>query len=100
MCVEELTTFKGLVCKAIGVLNGLIPLLFLVATVVFLWGIVQFISAADNKEKREDGKQFIIYGLIGLFIMVAIWGLVNVLLGTFFGAGIENPPGLPSGPEI
>ena len=93
----KLTTFKDFVYKAIDVLNSVIPLLFIIATVVFLWGILQFIMSGDNKEKREDGKQFIIYGLIGLFVMVAVWGLVAILTGTFFKPGELL---LPSGPTL
>ncbi len=36
-----------------------------------------------NEEKREDGKQMIYHGIIGLFIMSSIWGLVNILDSTF-----------------
>ncbi|MBI2628059.1 MAG: hypothetical protein HYW71_01320 [Candidatus Niyogibacteria bacterium] len=99
MCANftSLNTFKDFICKAIGILKDIIPVLILLATVIFLWGVIQFILAADNEKEREEKKQFIIYGLIGLFVIVAVWGLVNVLLYTFFGA---NPPGLPLGPEI
>ena len=98
-CVN-LKTFGDFVCKAIGILNDILPLLFVVATVVFLWGVFQFILAASNEKEREEKKQFIIYGLIGLFVIVAAWGLVNALLYTFFNTGIKNLPGLPLGPEI
>ena len=100
MCANStsLNTLKDFICKAIGILNDIIPVLILLATVVFLWGVVQFILAAGNEKEREEKKQFIIYGLIGLFAIVAVWGLVNILLYTFFNANIENSPGLPSGP--
>lgn len=61
----------------------LIPLLFAVAILVFIWGVVQFIAHADNEEKRTQGRNFMVYGIISLFVMVTIWGLVNVLSNTF-----------------
>ncbi len=100
MCAGSINTFKDFICKAISVLNDVIPVLFLLATVIFLWGVIQFILAASNEKEREEKKQFIIYGLIGLFVIIAVWGLVNILLYTFFNTGIENPPGLPLGPKI
>ncbi len=36
-----------------------------------------------NEEKRDEGKQTIYYGIIGLFVMMSIWGFVNILNNTF-----------------
>ena len=36
-----------------------------------------------SEEKREEGKQTIMYDIIGIFVMVSIWGLVNILNRTF-----------------
>jgi hypothetical protein len=66
-----------------GILNALIPLLMVAAFVVFLWGVVKFILAGGDEEKRKSAKNFIIYGLIGLFVMVAVWGIIKLVAGTF-----------------
>lgn len=63
--------------------KSVVPLLFAIATVAFIWGVIQFYLNPDNEEKRKKGKSFIIGGLIALFVMVAMWGLVAVLTGTF-----------------
>jgi NADH:ubiquinone oxidoreductase subunit 2 (subunit N) len=75
----------------------LVPLIFALAFVVFLWGVFQyFIAGASDEEKRESGKSLMIYGLIGFFVMVSVWGLVNLLVGTF---PLEtNPPQFPQTP--
>lgn len=91
-----INTFKDFLCQIISILNAAIPMLLTLATVVFLWGVIQFISNADNEEKRKSGKIFIIYGLIGLFVIVSMWGLVQVLLSTF---SITDTI-IPSGPAI
>lgn len=77
------------------ILNTVIPILMILATLLFLWGIIQYITAAGDEEKLKGARQFIIWGLIGLFVMVAVWGLVNVLLNTF---GVSTP-GTPIGPQ-
>jgi hypothetical protein len=59
------------------------------ALVLFLYGVVKYISSGDNEEERKKGKDLIIYGIIGLFVMVSVWGLVNILAGTF-ELGTEN----------
>lgn len=61
----------------------IIPILMLVAFAVFLWGVVKFIFAGGDEEKRKTAKHYIVYGLIGLFVMVAVWGIVEVVLNTF-----------------
>ncbi len=68
-----------------NIINGvLVPLVFAIAFVVFIWGVFQyFILAGGNEEKRKQGQDLMLYGLIGFFVMVSVWGLVNILVGTF-----------------
>jgi len=61
------------------IVNPLITLMFAVAVVFFIYGVVEFISASDNEEARTTGKQHMIWGIIGIFIMVSVWGIMNVL---------------------
>jgi hypothetical protein len=79
--------------------NRIIPFLALLATVVFIWGIVKYISAGDQEDKVEEARKVIAYGIIALAAMVAVWGLVNVLSSAVFDAGVEDLPGLP-GPDL
>ena len=77
--------FDGITC-IIG--NSVIPLLFSVAVVGFIWGAIKFfIIDADEESKREQGRQFMMWGIIALAVMISVWGLVGVLTGTF---GISN----------
>ena len=71
--------------------SSIIPLLISVALVVFIIGVVKFIANADNEEKRTEGRQFIIWGIVGLFVIVSVWGLVAVLQNTFFDGGLVVP---------
>lgn len=72
--------------------NAIIPLLFSAALAIFIFGVVKFIGNSDSKEK-EKGRDFMIWGIVGLFVMISVWGLVNVLNATF---GVRNViPQLP-----
>ena len=65
-----------------SILKPLVTLIFGFAFVMFLWGMFQYIRAA-NEGGKEEARNTILYGLIGLFVMVSVWGLVRILTGTF-----------------
>jgi len=58
-------------------------LLFVVALAYFLWGMVEFIRNASSNSDREDGKQHMLWGVIGMFIMASAAGIITVIKGTF-----------------
>jgi len=54
-----------------------------VSLVVFLWGIVEFIAKFDSEEVKERGKRNMLWGLVGMFIMFSVFGIIRLILGTF-----------------
>lgn len=73
--------------------NILVPLVFALAFIIFIWGVfTYFIRGAADAEKREKGRDFMIYGIIGFFVMVSVWGLVHILTGTISlnNNGLQN----------
>lgn len=78
--------------------NVLVPVLFAIAFIVFLWGaFYTFILGHSSEEVKEKGKNLMLWGLIGFFVMVSIWGLVNILTGTVsFGNNTGPTGGTPS----
>lgn len=64
-------------------IKSVVPLLFTLATVGFIWGIITYFINPENEEKRSQGKSYMLWGIIGLFVMVSIWGLVNIFSSTF-----------------
>jgi len=67
------------------IINPFIGLLIALAVVLFLYGVVEFIIGADNEEKRNQGKQHIIWGVVGIFIMVSVFGIMNILINFWKG---------------
>ncbi len=79
------------------ILNPLIGLLFVVALIVFFWGLVQFIGNAGSEDARQKGKRNIMWGIIGMFIMISVFGIIKIILGTFgIDSGTGGSFGLPS----
>lgn len=69
------------------IINPIIYLLFAIALVYFLYGMVEFIAGADNEEKRMTGKNHMIWGIIGIGIMLSVWSILQILINTL---GIEK----------
>jgi len=65
------------------ILNPLIALMFAVATVYFMYGVYQFMWDPDNEEAREKGRKAMFWGIIGLFIMTSVFGIMKFLISTF-----------------
>ncbi len=64
-------------------INSVIPLLFTLASVGFMWGVIKYFINPDNEEARKKGKTYMLWGIIALFVMISMWGLVGVLTRTF-----------------
>jgi len=50
------------------------------------WGVVQYVISNDE-EAKKTGRNRMIYGIIGLAVIIGMWGLVNILKNTF---GLDN----------
>ena len=61
----------------------LVPILILIAVVVFTYYVVQFVGNSADEKKREEAHKYIIWSLLALAIIVAVWGLVNIVTDTF-----------------
>ncbi len=79
--------------------NVAVPVVFAIAFIMFIWGVFQaFILNGGDAEKRKNGQQFILWGIVGFFLMVSVWGLVNLLVGTLNLTASGPATGLPHSP--
>jgi len=87
-------TFDSLVSGTfLRILNSVIVLIFAIALVIFIWGVVQYVINQEDSAEREKGRSFMIWGIIALFIMVSVYGLVNLLKSTIvLDNTAVNPP--------
>lgn len=66
----------------------IIPILITFAVIYFIWGVIQYTISGDE-EKKKKARGMIIQGLIGLFVIVAFWGIIRLITNTF-GVGPEQ----------
>ncbi len=75
--------FDEFFCHVITqIVNPVIELLFALALVYFLYGVFEFIANQSNDEAKTKGKSHMLWGIVGLTIMMGVWGILNVLLNT------------------
>lgn len=84
----------NLVDRAKDFITRLVPLIIGIAVLYFLWGVLKYVVAKDS-EAQQEARSVMVMGIIVLFVMVSIWGLVNLLGET---VGINR--GAPINPDL
>ncbi|OGI59793.1 hypothetical protein A2814_00385 [Candidatus Nomurabacteria bacterium RIFCSPHIGHO2_01_FULL_38_19] len=80
------STIQDLLCRIGNILNAVVPILVALGVVYFVYGVITYVIASDEEAKKK-GRDRIIFGIIGLAVIVAVWGLVRILTRTF---GLDN----------
>ncbi|OGG78018.1 hypothetical protein A3A36_00930 [Candidatus Kaiserbacteria bacterium RIFCSPLOWO2_01_FULL_52_12b] len=81
-------TFKQFIGEGstgiIGVLNTVVvPVIFALAFLVFIWGLLKyFFLNGGDEAKHSLGRQFVLWGILGMVVLFTVWGFVNILLST------------------
>ncbi|KKP87892.1 MAG: hypothetical protein UR91_C0033G0003 [Candidatus Nomurabacteria bacterium GW2011_GWC2_35_8] len=82
--ITKTSKFQDVLCYVTKIINNsIIPLIFALALAMFVWGVVQFVLNSDEEVKKEKGRQFMLWGIIALTVMISVWGLVAILGDTF-----------------
>jgi len=75
------TDFKTFISQIVEVVQLLIGLFVALALLSFFWGLTKFILSAGDEKRIQEGKDIMIWGTVGLFVMVSIWGILALLYG-------------------
>jgi len=84
------SNFAELVWQIIGILGLVIPLIFSVTLLVIIWKILDTwiinVGQGGDTKKVEEGKQYVVVGMLVLVVMSGIWGLLRLLRASLFGS--------------
>jgi hypothetical protein len=82
---------------ALNIINDyVVPLIFAVAFVIFLFRVYQlFIQGGSNEESVQNGRKFVMWSMVGFFLMFSVWGLINLLINTL-GFDSSSMPAIPT----
>ena len=71
------------------IINPLILLLFALAVVYFLYGVLEFLMNQENEEKKTTGKSHMLWGVVGITIMLGVWTILGMVINTFGIKGVD-----------
>ena len=64
------------------IVGPIVMLMFAVAIIVFVWGVVEMLMKGDDSSARDKGRNHMLAGIIGIFIMVSAWGIIQFISDT------------------
>lgn len=88
---------EGAIDNITSIIGSIVPLLIGAALVVFLWGVLMYVIK-DDSDSKGKAVNYMVFGIIGLFVMVSVWGLVNLLQDTLLDGDSGSAPDVPEVP--
>jgi len=76
-------SLTGMLTTVGNLINQATPIVIALALLYFFWGLANYILHADDPEKKEEGRNIMIWGVIALFIMVSVWGIIRLVQNSF-----------------
>lgn len=89
------TPVDGLITSVKGWVTLATPIVVGIGLLAFFWGLVKYIYNADSEDAKENGRRIMIWGVVALFVMVSVWGLVAFVSDALIGDSGTQPFGSP-----
>ncbi len=81
------TTYSGLVNQIIDIINLVIPALFAVVFIYFIWKVIDaWVINAGDETRRAEGKQYAMIAVVVFVLMISAWGIVAMIKSSLFGS--------------
>jgi hypothetical protein len=79
---DNLGETKNILTDALRIVNNiLIPIAFTLALLFFFWGVAKYIRSAGAE--KDEGRMIMVWGVVALFVMASVWGLVKFIRDEF-----------------
>jgi len=76
------------------IIAPIILLMFVLSLAIFFWGIADYIRGSGNEDVRKVGRDHMLWGIVGIFIMVSAWAIIGILLNSIGVKPVVLPGGL------
>ena len=74
------------------IINPAILVIFTAGFFLFVWGLVQFVMELNKGGEHEEGKQHMLWGIVGMFVMASVYGIIALLDNTFDLGAFSSTP--------
>jgi len=81
--ITEAVTLTDTLDVISKLVNSLIPLILAVTVLIFFWGLAMYLLNVGSSESKGKGIHIMVMGIIAIFVMVSIWGIIGILQSTF-----------------
>ena len=79
--------------NSISVLEDLlVPILIAAAVLVFFYGLIMYLWGGSKEDGHKKGRGIMVWGLIALFVMVSVWGIIKIAQDAFGINGNQTVP--------
>jgi len=92
---QALAPLQTLIASIGRLVASLVPILITLTLIIFFWGLFKYVR--DSGKGHDAGKKIMVAGLGSLFVMVSIWGIINLAQGALNvnpNAPVQSP-GVP-----
>lgn len=76
-------SFQSILGDIGDIIKLVTPIVVALALVYFFYGLAKYILSAGDEEKKGEGRNIMIWGIIALFVIISVWGLTKVIINTF-----------------
>jgi hypothetical protein len=83
-------SLQELACQVVELIDLATFTLIIFGLVAYFWGIISNIPHFGDEQGAEKRKSFLLWGIVILFVMVSIWGIIQLLQSTL---GFKDPQG-------
>ena len=91
LAVNTPTNFREFGVFAVTVLQNVIAILFASLALGLLYGVLLYFANSDNEQKREEIKSYLLWGVIGVVVVMGVWGILEVLHSSLFNGTVGIP---------
>ncbi|NTV22328.1 MAG: hypothetical protein HGB03_02055 [Candidatus Yonathbacteria bacterium] len=88
-------TFSELATMLVEIIDVAVPVIVTLALVAFLFGLAKMLFSAGDSASYSEGSKIMVYGIVSLFVIVALWGLIEVAQQTIFETTSTEVPQTP-----
>lgn len=72
------------------IIDPVLLVVFALGFLLFVYGLVEFLWKINEGGDNKEGKQHMVWGIVGMLIMVSVYGILGLIDDTF-GLDFSNP---------